>query len=311
MSTTRDSTTRDQPTDEAMIYVTTELLLAQRFQTLRLNAPRRSVNSIASPGDVVSRRRGHGIEFEQIRPYQPGDEIRRIDWRALARTGIPYTREYVEDHERTVLIALDQRPNMFFGSNGHFKSCVAAVLAAQIGWTAVADDSRLGGVVMSDRLMPIAASRPQATMLKLIRLIVEMNRALSATSQATTTLNQLLQQIYQINGSASTVFLISDFFDFDSDCAATIRALTTSNEVVLLKVIDPLEQSPPTQGLVGVSNGVDHGQLRLNPETHERYVTGRQKVDRILRQCVDSTSASLVQADTINVTVSQGPRRRE
>lgn len=289
-----------KPTDVSNdgIYVSTALLLDQRHRPLRLHDATRVTNATGRPGDAPSKRRGQGIEFEQIRPYQPTDEIRHIDWRATARTGKPFTRQYIEEHEKTVFIAVDQRVGMFFGSASYFKSYVAAVLAARLGWTAVTDASRLGAIVMSDRFQSIAVARPQPTMLQLVKAIVEANRALTATGNSPLSLTQLLQQTFSMAKAASTVYIVSDFNDINDDSAAILRAFSKNSEVTLLWVVDPLEQSLPPERVVGISNGDTHNQIRLDQSTRDRFRSERETFADNLRNYAATAAVTLIKADT-------------
>jgi len=107
-------------------------------------------NNSKLTGEILSSIKGHGIEFTDIRPYQPGDEVRHMDWRTTARTGKLYTRQYNEEKLQTLYLGVDQRIGMFFGSDIEFKSVTCARIAAIIAWAAAARGFQLGGTVVGE-----------------------------------------------------------------------------------------------------------------------------------------------------------------
>ena len=129
--------------------VSLQQLLIQRYaaRTLEYLAHNRSIAGIS--GLHLSKMRGRGIDFEEFRPYQAGDDIRLIDWRVTARTSRPFTKVFREERERPVIIAVDQSRNMYFGSQVAFKSVISAQAAAVFCWLAVDNGDRVGGLVLS------------------------------------------------------------------------------------------------------------------------------------------------------------------
>ena len=127
-------------------YVDVNELIALRFpvRQLKLSRRNRALNALAGPNK--SNFRGRGIDFEEVRNYQAGDDIRTIDWRVTARTGAAHTKLFREERERPVLVVVDQRNSMFFGSQFCFKSVLAAQLGALVAWSALSDNDRVGGL---------------------------------------------------------------------------------------------------------------------------------------------------------------------
>src|SRR6056300_461999 len=130
-------------------YATLEDLIALRFPAQQLRLARRKKALSALTGPNKSNFRGRGIDFEEVRSYQPGDDIRTIDWRVTARTGSAHTKLFREERERPVLVVVDQRSSMFFGSSHCFKSVLAAQLASLIAWSALDAGDRVGGLVFN------------------------------------------------------------------------------------------------------------------------------------------------------------------
>jgi uncharacterized protein (DUF58 family) len=137
--------------------------------TIRLTAPRVRAFAI---GGHLSPFKGRGVEFDESRPYQPGDDLRTIDWRVTARTGKPYTKVFREERNRPVMIWLDLRRSMSFATRGAYKAVVGAELGALIAWSAIANGDQLGGLVFSDaehhELRPRLGRRAALRLLQLI-----------------------------------------------------------------------------------------------------------------------------------------------
>jgi len=275
------------------IYVTRQHLLELRHSA-RLAIPSTSVPiSSLKPGESPSRRRGQGMEFEEVRPYQPGDEIRHIDWRVTARMAKPYTRQYTEPKQSDVFIAVDQRVNMFFGSGICFKSWLAAVLSVQFGWRTVLTDSRLGAAVIADRVKLVSTRSGRVAMFDFIDSIIEANQSLSAKSDAASTLTQLLSETYASTAHGSHTVVVSDFHDLDATCASLLTAIGNKGSLTLLWIVDPLEENLPAAGWVGVSNGIDRARRRLNSATRSRYRRRREAFESTLIGYAGTANAEL------------------
>jgi len=307
------------------VYISRPQLLSLRHETPSLIAKQTLRNDSSLTGEILSTIKGHGIEFTDIRPYQPGDEVRHIDWRTTARTGNPYTREYNEERQQTVYLGVDQRINMFFGSELEFKSYTCARMAGSIAWGSVARGFRLGGSVVreheineshqqiSDNVPGITDARTRysvdhyntcsvrtgpskQTALKLINELALANNALSVhcpvNNEDATGLGNLLTRTLTHRPSGSTVYLISDFHGFNPDCAKLLTAIGKSSRVIMIRISDPLEEQLPDAGSVGISNGKQHKIIRLNRDKIEEQHQQRLTINTALQQCADSISGS-------------------
>ena len=142
------------------------------------------MSSILS-GRYASRLRGRGLNFEEIRRYLPGDDIRTMDWKVTARTRSPHVRVYTEEKDRAVVLVIDQRINMFFGTRDKLKSVTAAELAALGAWRAVAVGDRVGAVIFNDtELVDVRPQRSQKTVMSILGTIIRMNHELQVDAQA-------------------------------------------------------------------------------------------------------------------------------
>ena len=209
-------------------------------------------------GDYQSPFRGRGMEFDESRLYQPGDDIRNIDWRVTARTGKTHTKLFREERERPVFVWIDLRRDMHFATRGRYKSVLAAELAALIGWSALHNGDRVGGVVFSEEEHhELRPQRGKTAVLRLINRIVKdsgwSHPALSANGRQS--LEHALQRLRRVARPGSLIFLISDFRRLDAQAEITLTRLSRHNEVVMLFVYDQLEQALPPPGRYKVSDG--------------------------------------------------------
>lgn len=244
-------------------------LLMQRYaaRTLNYTAHRRSVAGIS--GLHQSKVKGRGIDFEEFRPYQAGDDIRTIDWRVTARTGKPFTKVYREERERPVLIAVDQSSSMFFGSQTAFKSVIAAQAAAIFCWRAIDNGDRVGGLVYSDQDHALVRPRrSRRSALHLLNQIQQYNAALASDfgsrqshNSEADSLATALGRIRRITKPGSTLYLISDFTGLNDAAFQYLSQMSRHNNVVCCFVYDVLEESLPVPGYYSITDGQDKGTL--------------------------------------------------
>lgn len=255
-------------------------LLMQRYAARRLDyaAHRRSVAGIS--GLHQSKIRGRGIDFEEFRPYQAGDDIRTIDWRVTARTGKPFTKVFREERERPVIIAVDQSSSMFFGSQTAFKSVIAAQAAAIFCWLAVDNGDRVGGLVYGDNdFSLVRPRRSRRSALHLLNQIQQYNAALAADlsnrqrqSSEANSLATALGRIRRITKPGSTVYLISDFTGLNEAAFQYLSQMTLHNNVVCCFVYDALEENLPVPGNYSITDGRDKGTLStFNRKVRDSY----------------------------------------
>jgi len=193
------------------------------------------------------------MEFDEARRYQPGDDVRTLDWRVTARTGIPHTKMFREERERPVITWLDMRPSMFFATRGAFKSVVAAKAAALIAWKANKQGDRLGGLIFgADEHHELRPRHGKASTLHMIEQLSlatqwqpDRNTAVEAADS--------LARLRRVAKPGSLIFLFSDFRNLGNKASLNIAQLARHNEVVLFHVFDPLEQQLPPDGDYRVS----------------------------------------------------------
>jgi uncharacterized protein (DUF58 family) len=207
--------------------------------------PRQPVHSLLA-GRHASRLRGRGLAFEELRHYQPGDDVRTIDWRATARRGSAHVRVYNEERERPVLLIVDQRAPMFFGSRRTMKSVVAAELAALGAWRVLSVGDRVGGIVFNEaEMVEIRPKRSETAALRLLHEVVRFNHALAAseTADGDVTLNRVLEAAQRRAKHDHLVVLISDLDGADGETKRLATQLAAHNDVLVILTYDPLGAS--------------------------------------------------------------------
>jgi len=244
-------------------YTQLDELLRSRFLAQSLSLfPKRKARSVLT-GNERARFRGRGMDFEEVRLYQAGDDIRSIDWRVTARTQVTHTKIYREERERPVYILVDQRSPLFFGSRQCFKSVLAAEIAATLAWAALARGDRLGGLVLGDEHQrDIKPRRSKHAVLEFLHQIHEFNQYLKSPfyqknqdASNQDLINPLIQDARRIAKPGSAVFIISDFHDLTEKDSASVYQLTRHTDVTLIQVSDPLESNLISPHSLSISNG--------------------------------------------------------
>jgi uncharacterized protein (DUF58 family) len=226
--------------------------------------PRQAARSVLN-GRHASRLRGRGLQFEELRGYLPGDDVRAIDWKVTARMREPYVRVYREERDRPALVVVDQRMSMFFGSRHNMKSVTAAEAAALAAFAVLEQGDRVGGIVFGDEL--IADFRPlrsRRTLDAFIASVAAANGALAADAPVITpmSLNRPLEAAMRIARRDHLVLVISDFDEIDERTEALLGGLSRHNDVVLFLVSDPIAHAFPEDLRLIVSDG--HLQAELD-----------------------------------------------
>ncbi len=195
-------------------------------------------------GRHTSRLRGRGLNFEEMRDYLPGDDVRSIDWKATARTGKPYVRVFTEERDRPALLVVDQRMSMFFGSQLNMKAVTAAEAAAIAAFRVLNASDRVGGIVFNDdRQVDIAPRRSQRTVFALLESIVEMNGDLDADKTVVPSpdsLNGALGSVARLAHHDHLIVVFSDFDGIDDMTHRRLSGIAAHNDVLLVLVYDPL-----------------------------------------------------------------------
>lgn len=243
----------------------------------------RTANPLA--GLLTSNFRGRGIDFAEVRVYQPGDDVRTIDWRVTARTETPHTKLFQEEKERPVLILTDQSASMYFGSQVTFKSVLAARTAALIAWTMLERGDRVGGIVFSEQgHREVRPRRNKHAILRLLNELHDFNHALnrdSAVTKASYSENyftEALANVRRVAKHGSVVFIISDFNNYTTASRIHFQPLARHNRVVGIHISDPLERSLPSPDLYSITDGRNRSKINTASRRHRQaYEKGHQE----------------------------------
>ncbi|HHU51588.1 MAG TPA: DUF58 domain-containing protein [Firmicutes bacterium] len=249
-----------------------------QFKTDRL------INSVLC-GQYASVFKGVGIEFEEVRLYQPGDDIRAIDWNVTARTGKPYIKRYVEERELTVMLLVDLSASQYFGSVNALKSDLTAEIAALLSFLAIKNNDQVGLLLFSDcceKYLPPQKGRRHV--LRVIREILGYRPSGKKTDLAAALgyLNTILKR-------RSIVFILSDFFDTRFEKA--LQGLKRRHDVIAIRIEDPREESLPEIGLLclqdletGYRTMIDTSEKKVRAEIQARVFVQRKKLERLFRK---------------------------
>lgn len=248
-----------------------------------LNRP--SMVAAARSGEFRSRFRGRGMDFDEARVYQPGDDVRSIDWRVTARSGVPHTKIFREERERPVLFLADLGHSMRFATRRAFKSIVAAEACAFLAWAAVARGDRVGGVLVDgDHHLELKPRGRDAGALRLIQALVDMHEHPERTHRVDGG-PDALERLARISRPSSLVIVISDGWGLSELARWSARVLRHS-ELLFIHVYDWVEASAPPPGRYWIGDQ----QQRLLLDTYtSAQVEYFEQAFREHRQALEST----------------------
>lgn len=272
--------------------------------------PRQARQSVLA-GRHGSRLRGRGLDFDEIRAYVPGDDVRTLDWKASLRIGTPQIRAYTEERDRPALFVVDQRMTMFFGSVRAMKSVVAAEVAALGAWMAFRGGDRVGAVVFDDaEVRRVRPHRSRARVHEILGAIATLNGRLSATREtgadADAALDRALRTTAALAPHDHLVCVVSDFAGASEETLGLLRRLAVHNDVVAALVYDPLGQSLPAGQRVVVTGGtlqleLDTGQRHVRTPLEEAFSGRLRAVGELLRR----SGVPMMALDTAGATAAQ------
>jgi uncharacterized protein (DUF58 family) len=268
--------------------VTFDDLIAMRLRARRFVRPATRVagNRAATHG---SRFRGRGVDYVESRGYQPGDDIRQMDWRVTARTGRPHTKLFQEEREQSILLIVDANPSMRFGTRVRFKSVQAARTAALLAWACVQSGDRIGALGFGpDFIGEVKPNGGPRGALRVLRSLVEWD-AIAARGGAPMPLSQALQRARRIARPGSRVILLSDGFNADAAAEGALSMLAEHCDVATILLSDPLEQAPPPPARYAVRGDagnvlLDFGAQRLRARWPQLFAERRETLLSVLKR---------------------------
>lgn len=244
-------------------------------------------------GNRKSKLRAKGMEFAEVRAYEPGDDVRMIDWRVTARKGKVHTKLFDEEKERPVLILLDQSPSMFFGSKKRLKSVAAAEIGTLIAWAALQQNYRIGGAFFG--AVDCVLMRPKSSRSAVLHFIHQVHAFNLLLTKPYATdgdmgLSESLRQLQQIARNGTLIFVLSDFSALERDKADLERRLwqlSRHNEVTCFLISDPLEEALPAKGFYRITDGQSTNLIDAhNGQQRERHADRfQQKQQALINLC--------------------------
>jgi len=279
-------------TAEGLIYVDRQSLIRTRLNArqLRLKAIRHLGRAA---GGHLSRFKARGMEFEEARPYQAGDDIRSMDWLVTARTGKPHTKLFREEKERAVLFCVDFRQPMHFATQGKFKSVMASQAASALAWAASKIGDRIGGLTFSEEghheMRPARGDR------SVMRLIAQLSDASKNKAQQTSqelsteSLNHALKRLNQVTHPGSLIFILSDFRGLNDKSHRLLSQLSRHNDIILLHIYDQLEKQLPSSGNYAVKGQgkkiwFNARQQNLAQAHHQQFKLRQDEINEICQR---------------------------
>lgn len=276
------------------VYVDLQELVRLQYKARGFSfLPQQPLNSLLA-GRYASRLRGRGLNFEELRRYQPGDDIRTIDWKATARTGKTYTQVFTEERDRPALLIVDQRLSMFFGSQIKMKAVTAAETAALAAWRVIKAGDRVGALVFNDTdVVEVRPYRSRERVMQILKAIAAQNHALRLDAGITPNphmLNRALEYALRSASHDYLICLISDLNGVNDQSKHLMTNLARHNDVIVVFIYDPLEAELPQAGRLTVSDGekqlaIDSNNAslrqRFDDQFNQRLAQGR---DILLKQ---------------------------
>jgi uncharacterized protein (DUF58 family) len=287
--------------DDNIYRVDARDLIGLRGRALRLKPARALAARSALAGAHRSRFRGRGMDYRESRHYQPGDDIRNMDWRVTARAGDAHVKVFDEERERPVVVLADFGPSMFFASRGVFKSVLAARLAALIGWSAVSRGDRIGALIFNGEHRELPPTGGRRGQMRLIRALVEAGSPEQGLHEAAPSagLTHALTRLGRVARPGSLVFLLSDFYTMDSETAHHLTRLARHSDLSALQIVDPLELAPPPPGRYAIGNGRHTGVIDTgNRSERERYARHFERHHAAVSALIEGNGIALLQCRT-------------
>ena len=314
--------TGDKETVQFQSPATTSVSELSRLRTVAVRLKRqnrlRVRNDMTGPASSVVL--GRGLDFAEVRNYQPGDDVRMIDWKVTARTGQAHTKLFVEERERPIYLVIDCRSTMKFATRGMFKSLLAARLAAVLGWTAIESGDRVGGLIITDaKLVEVRPQPGRRGLMKLFRMLEQAHMPSGSAQKPSSNdeavgLLDVAQHLRRLIQPGSAVVFFSDFKDLGSSNEAAFGASTRTAQLLAVLVEDPLDRSLPPPGRYALSRagerlGIDTTNARLRSLHAERH---QQLIDKLQNHCgghrarchVVSTAVSFIESAADVLTVA-------
>ena len=269
-----------------------QLLYYQAKTSLLDLTPRKTIQAKLA-GTYLAKTKGRGMEFDEARHYQPGDDIRAIDWRVTARTGKTHTKVYREEKERPIFVLADLSASMHFGTQLLFKSVQVAHLASLIAWAARDRGDRIGGLIFNQQQhLEFKPMTRQKAVLTLLHGLMQLHKPDPSIEQKMT-FSDACARVRRLARPGSLVFLLSDFQQLDDVSRQHLSRISRHCELIAYPISDPFEHALPqvsVQQKVALTDGHDQQLLTLGERSVAEQYEARHRafyesVEKTLKQC--------------------------
>jgi uncharacterized protein (DUF58 family) len=286
-----DMTDNTDKKAEGITWISPQSLIQLRLHANQLSLDRSKIHA-KQGGAYLSSFKGRGMEFDESRIYQAGDDIRNMDWRVTARTGAAHTKVFREERERPVLLWLDLNASMMFATRNKFKAVVATELAVLIAWSAAINNDRIGGLIFSDdEHVEIKPRRGKTAVLDFIGRSTK-HRAWSVDQVKNPSHRNMvsaISRLRKVTHPGSLIFMISDFREMDEKAFSHLANIARHNDIILIKITDPMEIELPSSGSYRLTDGNNELQIQTaNKKTrnkyHQRYLRDNDGLEKFCRQ---------------------------
>ena len=246
-------------------------------------------------GEYHSVFKGRGMQFSEVQEYQPGDDIRLIDWNVTARSGSPFIKIFEEERELTVFLMVDVSRSGHFGSVDKFKTEIGAEIAAVLGFSAIKNNDKVGLILFSDEIEKfIIPKKGRSHVLRVVRELLYHRPQGKNTS-----ISSALEFLLQVSKRKSVVFLISDFID--QDFMKSLQIANRKHDIIGLQLYDPFEQEIPEMGLIKVHDPETGEQFWIDTNSYQERIAFQSErksyYERFKKSC-DQIDFDLIQIST-------------
>lgn len=283
---------------EGIVFSSLQSLLRLQGQVRTLHLAKKHIRA-RHAGLHRSVHKGRGMDFAESRMYQPGDDIRTIDWRVTARSGRVHTKVFEEEREKPVLLWVDLRPSMFFATRGRFKSVLAAQIAALLLWKTLDDGDRIGGILQNGTHTEFKPSRSRSSALHLLRQLSDMTRTTAMPSRSVEDLQASWTRLRRVTQPGSQLFILSDFRQVTPAALRQLAMIAQHSQLTLIEIHDPFEEKLPNNGSLRLTDGKRHLLLNLGLRLwRDRYSNRVAQAAKTLQEFSRSYRIPLVQLST-------------
>jgi uncharacterized protein (DUF58 family) len=246
--------------------------IVRKIRRIQITTSRLVNESLA--GEYHSVFKGRGMEFDEVREYQHGDDIRTIDWNVTSRTGHPFVKRYVEERELTVMLLVDASASGAFGSFEKTKGEVAAEISAVLAFSAIKNNDRVGALLFTDRVEKFIPPRRGSThVLRVIRELLYYRPERHGTR-----IQQALQHLNLVLHKRAVVFLISDLLDQGFE--QPLKVANRKHDVVIIQIVDPRERELPAVGILEVRDAETGEVVRIDTSLPKIRAAYRENWER-------------------------------